>query len=282
MPNLSEIERRKLEDLFGMSSGYVLNFSDKSFSSFFRQDVGIDIYSERFSTLGTSKAKRLRQFLEIESRQNVGKALDELLKVWRYEKSEQTDPRLERLYGECCQVAARLLGKNAGKDDPEAFLRNDFGHVSFEGLNLMPQLIPILEARLSEMNKCEGSNMPLASIFLCGSILEGILLSIAVDNPKDFNSSPAAPRGRDNVVKNFQEWSLASLIDVSHEVGLLREDARRFSHALRDFRNYIHPHAQMASRFSPDILTARLCSQALRVAIIGIRENKGRPPIIAE
>ena len=194
MPNLSEIERRKLEDLFGMSSGYVLNFSDKSFSSFFRQDVGIDIYSERFSTLGTSKAKRLRQFLEIESRQNVGKALDELLKVWRYEKSEQTDPRLERLYGECCQVAARLLGKNAGKDDPEAFLRNDFGHVSFEGLNLMPQLIPILEARLSEMNKCEGSNMPLASIFLCGSILEGILLSIAVDNPKDFNSSPAAPR----------------------------------------------------------------------------------------
>lgn len=279
MPNLTEIERRKFEDLFGMSSGYVMRFSDRSFASFFRQDVGVDIYVDRFADNGTSKAKRLRRFWEIESRQNVGKALDELLKAWRYENSEQSNPGLERLYDECCQIAAKLLGKNAGRDDPKAFLERNLGPVSFDGLNLRPQLIPVLEERFVEMCQCEASNMPLAAIFLCGSILEGILLSVAMENPAEFNSSPSAPRARDNAVKKYQDWSLANFIDVSHELGLLREDAKRFSHQLREFRNYIHPHAQMASGFRPDILTARLCSQALRVAIIGIRQNGGRPPI---
>ena len=34
----------------------------------------------------------------------------------------------------------------------------------------------------------------------------------------------------------------AQLIDVGCEVGVLKLDIKKFSHGLRDFRNYIHPY----------------------------------------
>jgi hypothetical protein len=48
---------------------------------------------------------------------------------------------------------------------------------------------------------------------------------------------------------------------------MLGLDVKKFSHALRDFRNYIHPYEQMASRFNPDAHTAQICFQVLRAAI---------------
>ncbi len=39
MSDLSSIEKRKLERLLGMGSGYVLNFSDRTFSEFFRRST---------------------------------------------------------------------------------------------------------------------------------------------------------------------------------------------------------------------------------------------------
>ena len=42
MSDLSSIERLKIEALFGMESGYVLNFSDNTFSMFTVENVGID------------------------------------------------------------------------------------------------------------------------------------------------------------------------------------------------------------------------------------------------
>jgi hypothetical protein len=43
MSDLSSIEKRKLERLFGMGSGYVLNFSDRTFGEFFEEHTGRDI-----------------------------------------------------------------------------------------------------------------------------------------------------------------------------------------------------------------------------------------------
>ena len=45
-------------------------------------------------------------------------------------------------------------------------------------------------------------------------------------------------------------------------------ELRKFSHALRDFRNYIHPREQARSGFNPDIHTADICFRVLKLAII--------------
>ena len=60
MTSLSIVERRNLENFLGMSSGYVLNFSDRTFGEFVFEAVGIDIHAEKYRAGGTSKANKLR------------------------------------------------------------------------------------------------------------------------------------------------------------------------------------------------------------------------------
>jgi hypothetical protein len=115
----------------------------------------------------------------------------------------------------------------------------------------------------------------LAVIFLCGSILEGILLGVALQKPREFNQANNSPKDKSGKVKAFPAWSLSQFIDVACELGLLKLDVKKFSHELRDFRNYIHPYQQMASNFHPDKHTAEICFQVLKAAIASLsRERK--------
>ncbi|KVT64109.1 abortive infection family protein [Burkholderia ubonensis] len=77
MANLSSIEKRKLERLLGMSSGYVLNFSDRTFSMFFEEHTGLDIDSAKYraNLSSGSKANRMRGFWTIEPDHIVAKVL---------------------------------------------------------------------------------------------------------------------------------------------------------------------------------------------------------------
>jgi hypothetical protein len=43
MSNLTYVERRKLEQFLGMSSGYVLDFSNRTLAEFVRESTGRDI-----------------------------------------------------------------------------------------------------------------------------------------------------------------------------------------------------------------------------------------------
>ena len=54
---------------------------------------------------------------------------------------------------------------------------------------------------------------------------------------------------------------------MAHDIGLLKPDVQKFSHGLRDFRNYIHPYQQMASGFKPDEHTAKVCFQVLKARL---------------
>ncbi|MFZ1538289.1 MAG: hypothetical protein WAT23_13010, partial [Chromatiaceae bacterium] len=59
-------ERHNLEKFLGMSGGYVLNFSDRTFGEFVFEAAGIDIHDEKYTAEGTSKAKKLRTFWKLE------------------------------------------------------------------------------------------------------------------------------------------------------------------------------------------------------------------------
>jgi len=140
-----------------------------------------------------------------------------------------------------------------------------------EPLVLTPSLLDqglkgILETRFREAQLCLDHS-PFATIMLCGSLLEGILLGVAQKRPKDFNSSPQSPKQKDRTPKHFNEWSLAEFINVAHGLGLLSPDVQKFSHCLRDFRNYIHPYQQMKENFDPNRNTAEMCLLTVKLAI---------------
>jgi hypothetical protein len=130
--------------------------------------------------------------------------------------------------------------------------------------------VPIIEKRLEEAHKALGVGAYLSVIFLCGSVLEAVLLGAAQKEPSRFNQSSVSAKANDGSVKRFHEWSLAQFIDAACEIGLLKPDVKKFSHGLRDFRNYIHPYEQMTSGFMPDEHTAKVCFQVLKAALASV------------
>ena len=147
------------------------------------------------------------------------------------------------------------------------FLKVEIEEISFSQLRIEESLKPVLEARMSEMKANFKARAYLSVIFMAGSMLEGILLSLANQYPKVFNQSIVSPKSRDGKVKQFYDWSLNDLITVAHSVGILKEDIAKFSHVLRSFRNYIHPFQQRLENFYPDENTAKICMQVLKGAL---------------
>ena len=72
MAILSFQEKQLIEKVFGMGSGYVLNFSNREFEEFMKDVVSYNIYQKY---PGLSKAKMLRRFIEDESDVYVGKMI---------------------------------------------------------------------------------------------------------------------------------------------------------------------------------------------------------------
>jgi hypothetical protein len=154
------------------------------------------------------------------------------------------------------------------------FLKKEFKEVPINKLKLNGAITDILEQRMEEIKQCLNSKSALATIFLCGSTLEGILLGIAISNPQKFNSATTSPKDKYGKVLQFHYWTLSDFINVAKEIGFLSEDVKKFSHSLRDFRNYIHPYQQVSQQFNPDEHTAKLCWQVLKVAIFQITKKQ--------
>lgn len=156
----------------------------------------------------------------------------------------------------------------------DEFLKREFQEVSIESIGLDGTVTEILNLRINEIEKCLSADAPLSVIFLAGSTLEGVLLGIALKYQKEFNQSISSPKNNDGKVKKYPDWTLSNFIDVAYEVGLLAEDVKKYSHTLRDFRNYIHPYQQMSSRFNPDKHTAKISWQVLKAALFQLSKNK--------
>lgn len=100
MADLKHTDIRVVDDAFQADPGYVLNFSDRTFSEFFADEFGIYINDEKFLVGGTSKMNRLRTFCRIEDAPKVAKVLRGL---WQYrltnlpDKSRAAEARLFEL-----------------------------------------------------------------------------------------------------------------------------------------------------------------------------------------
>lgn len=280
MAIIKESDKRILESLFGMQSGYVLDFSNATFHSFFWNNFKININDQKFATYGDSKAKRMRAFWDLESNQNVGKVILELIEVSKsvnFTQDKQVTDNETALQNKAEQIANHLLGIKKqtikAEETINDFLTKEFSDISLNKLKIDNSVISILELRMTEINNSIKTKSALSCIILCGSVLEGILLGIASSKAKEFNQCDSSPKNKDNKVLQFNEWSLSNFIDVAHKLGLLGLDVKKYSHSLRDFRNYIHPYEQMASNFNPDIETAKISWQVLKAAITDLSKN---------
>lgn len=105
MSDLTGSDRRRLEKLLGMGSGYVLNFSDRTFGEFF-DEYRVEIDAERYKVRGTSKANRMRTFWESDGNHVVGRVIDGLIV---YGSDERYLPDDAALIDDCRKISQRLL-----------------------------------------------------------------------------------------------------------------------------------------------------------------------------
>lgn len=271
MSSLTDIDKRYLEKLFTMQSGYVLDYTDAAFGEFFAPHK-IGIHGLKYQTYGTSKAKKMRAFWEQEPDAVVARVLSEMLDSYEADCDLNGRDVDSEVLEKSRAIVARLAGKSppATSETVENFLDREFTIPNIYKLPVEPQVATIIEARLNEARKALRVGAYLSVIFLCGSVLEGVLLDVAQQKPEKFNRSSVSPKNAGGRVKPFNEWSLAQFIDVACDVQLLKIDVKKFSHGLRDFRNYIHPYQQMVSGFAPDEHTAKVCFQVLKAALASL------------
>ena len=104
MSDLTPLEKKKLETVLGMGSGYVLDLGDATFAAFIYESTGLDIEEDKYHENGRSKAKRLRTFWQKEPNHVVGKLLNDLIGY-----SEDTGAQA----AVCRLIVHRLLGSNS-------------------------------------------------------------------------------------------------------------------------------------------------------------------------
>jgi hypothetical protein len=129
MSSLTATEKRVLEQVLGMGGGYVLGFSDRTFSEFILDTMAVEIYTERYAEFGTSKAKRLRAFWKVEPDHVVARLLAALLD---YSAEEGSGGQHPELLPKARQIVERLR-QSAPVQDLDAITPNAEGR-DFEAL----------------------------------------------------------------------------------------------------------------------------------------------------
>lgn len=113
MANLLTNDKQILEKLFQMGGGYVLNFSDRTMDEFFRDDLNIEIYDEKYNYASGSKANHVRGFWKVADDKLVGKSILKLIEYIRTQivvdnlnKDDFPDERIKAAE----EIGEKLLG----------------------------------------------------------------------------------------------------------------------------------------------------------------------------
>ncbi len=114
-----------------------------------------------------------------------------------------------------------------------------------------------IDRRWCEAQKCVHIEAYTSAVVLMGSILEGLLLARAQLSISLAYQSTRAPRDKLGKQIAIQDWSLNTLIDVAVEIGWIKTDRGKFSHALRESRNVVHPWQAVTTRAAFDEATCK-------------------------
>jgi hypothetical protein len=118
---IGAVEMAFLDKALSMESGYVLNFSNRTFTNFFASEVGVDIDDAIYG--GGSKASRLRRFLQVSEPPLVARALRKLWDFWETTCAEEKwEIKIPNARERLLQIVGRLEG-DAGVAKTDAIER---------------------------------------------------------------------------------------------------------------------------------------------------------------
>lgn len=114
MPNIRSIDMLFLDELFEMGGGYVLNFSDRTMSRFFAEELNVDIDDPTYAENGGSKGKRVRCYLQ---KVDVPTVVRTLKALWEYREAIRMQVKKEEAVENAEGRLLSLLNRLEGKPD---------------------------------------------------------------------------------------------------------------------------------------------------------------------
>lgn len=227
MADLDNLTKIKLESIFEMEGGYVLDFTYAKLSEFIETAARFDPY-EKYGQ--ASKANLLRRIWSGEPMPVVARIVLDLLDYWSYRRnsgSEQPSDAQFELHNELKEHFLSVLSTTSDEASID-FLKKDFSNLDLTALPSELTAQQVVKARLDEIDRSLKAQAPLGVIFLAGSTLEGLLFELATKHAETYTSCPKTPRKKGKV-KPLDAWTLSDFISVSHELGVLGEDVARFA-----------------------------------------------------
>lgn len=113
MPSgIRSLDMQVIDKIFQMEGGYVLDFSDRTMTQFFAEELNIDVDHPQYKDDGTSKAKRLRCFLRKEDTYTAVRTLNAL---WEYREAHRAltgqNEWLPNAHAQLLNLLNRIQGK---------------------------------------------------------------------------------------------------------------------------------------------------------------------------
>jgi hypothetical protein len=137
--------------------------------------------------------------------------------------------------------------------------------------NSLPGLKEELDKRWREAQRCIHAQAFISAVILMGSILEGLLLARAqLASSEAYRSTRAPKDGKTGKIPAIHDWTLSNLIDVATDVGWIKSDRGKFSHALRESRNVVHPWQAVTSRANFDEATCKTSWYVLDSSVVDL------------
>ena len=123
---LKRLDFDLLDYIFQMKGGYVLDFSNQTYSEFFNDELGINIDDDKFCDIGTSKGKRLRSYLKKSKTEDILRVLTSL---WEYRETKRKragiDEEKPALVLEFSHLLVCLGGKALANNSKSSFVSHD-------------------------------------------------------------------------------------------------------------------------------------------------------------
>ncbi|MET8473585.1 hypothetical protein ABZY90_17980 [Streptomyces sp. NPDC006422] len=130
------------------------------------------------------------------------------------------------------------------------------------------RMAQLLQHRLDEARTCFANGAHVSAVIMLGSLLEGVLLTVVQERD-------ASLLGR----KDAKHINLKELIDICSRQRWIDADVTNFSHTLRDYRNYVHPHREFREEHKPDRDTLNVAWYVVNGALNDLAASRPQQPL---
>jgi hypothetical protein len=138
-----------------------------------------------------------------------------------------------------------------------------------------PDLRSIIEGDYEEIRNCLDVKAYKATIVMCGSVMEALLLDALLKDEARARRSAKAPKDSNTKVEtDFRRWTLKDMIEVAVNLTIIPDMTAGMTDAVRQYRNLIHPAVGTRKQITPEKEEANAARSALDLIIKNLRKSR--------